>query len=166
MLWLEKQRKRKAKAKDAWTKHDRFLAFKNESKDGLVYQCVSCNRALWKSQVEILFEKQINTLANKCGKAFLEEKILMGQKIEDLKHIVFCTTCVRYVRKKEPQIPKIHVSNGLELDEQCENVAGSNPRQIQQSTLFRELVGVFTTHDTELTGWDLFHVHQLQETMA
>ena len=118
----EKQRKRSAKTKNAWTKQDRYIAFKNEFKEGLVFECVSCKRALWKSQVEILFEKQINTLANKCGKAFLEEKILMGQKIEDLKHIVFCTTCVRYIRKKEAQIPKIHVSNGLELDEQCEEM--------------------------------------------
>ena len=46
----------------------------------------------------------------------------MGQKIKDLKHIVFCTTCVRYVRKKEPEIPRIHVSNGLELDEKYEEM--------------------------------------------
>ena len=117
----EKQRKRRTKANDQLTKEDRFKAFKNEFKDGVAYVCVSCHRCLWKWQVEVLFEKQIKKLVQKCGQSFFENEILMGkQTVEELEHGVFCTNCVRYVRNKK--VPKIHVSNDLELDEYFEEL--------------------------------------------
>ena len=123
----EKQRTKRAKAKNLWTQQDRYIAFKDEFREGIVYVCVSCHRALWKNQVQVLLESQIEKLIEKgeklknasnqkTFKAFFEEDILRGQKVDDLEHVVFCSNCLKYIKKK--QMPRIHVSNGLELEEQ------------------------------------------------
>ena len=51
-----KQRIRTAKLKDSLTKHDRFVAFKQEIMDGPSFVCYSCDRALFQRGVSILQE--------------------------------------------------------------------------------------------------------------
>ena len=70
-----KQRKRTIKLRDSLTKHDRFVAFKQEIKDGPSFVCFSCDRALFQRGVSILQESDMNKLKEKAGETFLSEKI-------------------------------------------------------------------------------------------
>ena len=149
----ERQRNRKAKAKKLWTQQDRYIAFKEEFREGVVYVCMSCHRALWKNQVKILFQPQIKKLLDagdklkeplfpnqyyiqKSFKEFFEDDILMGkQKVEEIENVTFCSNCLIYIKKK--QLPRIHVSNGLELDEQPEEL---NLTELEEQLIALDLV--------------------------
>ena len=77
-----------------------------------------------------------NTSNPKTFKAFFEDDILRGQqKADDLEQVVFCSNCLKYIKKK--QMPRIHVSNGLELEEQPEEL---NLTELEEQLIALDLV--------------------------
>ena len=115
-IWINlKQRKRTTILKDSMTKKDRFVAFKQEIKDGPSFVCYSCDRALFQRGVSILQENDMIKLKEKAGESFLYEKIFRDDDDYSNSQWIFCHSCLTYIKKKE--VPKIHVSNGLQLDD-------------------------------------------------
>ena len=110
-----KKRIRDIKRKDAVTKNDRFVSFRQEIKDGPSFVCFSCDRALFLRGVSILEDKDIMKLKDKPGEIFLTTKIFTSDVDYNNSQWTFCHSCLSYIRKCE--VPKIHVSNGLQLDD-------------------------------------------------
>ena len=115
-IWINyKKRKRDTMKKDAITKNDRFVSFKQEIKDGPSFVCFSCDRALFLRGVSILEDRDILKLKENPGEIFLTTKIFTSDVDYHNFQWTFCHSCLSYIRKGE--VPKIHVSNGLQLDD-------------------------------------------------
>ena len=97
------------------TKEERFVSFKQEIKDGPSFVCLSCERALFCRGVSILEGKDMEKLKDRTGETFLKEKIFISDGDYINSSWIFCHNCLFYIKKME--VPKIHVSNGLQLDD-------------------------------------------------
>ena len=112
------QRKRVALNRSKATAKDRLRLFSQEIKDGPTHVCMSCDRSLFLRGVKIIAGDPKLKFEELVGKDFLLEKILHATDFLDF--YIFCHTCNNSIKKKT--IPKLHWSNGLHLDEVCEDL--------------------------------------------
>ena len=90
------------------------MNFKRDIIDGPNFPCFSCDRVLFKKQVKILKLKQIAKLFEKVNNPFLNNEVGIN---EGMIKLIFCHNCHKKITEKNPKLPTIHKSNGLELEE-------------------------------------------------
>ena len=104
----KKEEIRRQQKKDETHADLRLKKFKLDIIQGPNFTCDSCNRQLFRTQVQALSQKDIEN--HKLKESFLEE---VGLKKG--AEIVLCHNCIRIIRTS--RIPNSNVSNGLELEE-------------------------------------------------
>ena len=109
---LERLREKAITLRENSTSKDRILRFRQEIIEGQNFTCLSCQRCLFKRSVRILTEKQEESLISKCGDSFYYSMVSPRRQVA--LEAIFCFDCAKKIAKKI--VPKIHVSNGLELD--------------------------------------------------
>ena len=133
-----KQQQRRNLSKDKWTAKDRNRAFKNDIKDGPTHVCMSCRRSLFLKGVKIIEGKWKENLETKVTVEFINSEIL--QPIDRNSSIYkFCHQCLSYIKQKK--VPKLHLSNGLELDDvpECLELTDLEQQMIAKSNIFMKV---------------------------
>ena len=139
----------------------RFIKFKEETKDGPVFVCNCCRRTLFKKSVQILerisdlelrksieeqdFSKNdrrkrkkkwyIENFLEQAGKD-LVAKATANTVNNESQVATFCHSCMANLKKRK--VPKISISNGMELDEVPEELADAT--DLEQQLFARMLV--------------------------
>ena len=122
----------------------RFIKFKEETKDGPVFVCNCCRRTLFKKSVQILESisdgKQkkkgnIQNFLEQAGKD-LVAKATANTVNNESQVATFCHSCMANLKKRK--VPKISISNGMELDEVPEELADAT--DLEQQLFARMLV--------------------------
>ena len=126
----ENKKTYRMKRKMNMTSEERILAFKKAILDGPNFTCYSCKRSLFKTQVKTLNQNDVSRL-----KAKLKMNIVSQLKLHFKKEVIFCHNCVLLIRKSK--IPKIHFSNGLELERVPEEL---NLKDLEQQLIARSLL--------------------------
>ena len=75
------------------------------------FVCFSCNKILFIKQVKILKNLTLRNLFSKVDDSFLKNDVGIDLKSES---IIFCHHCITKINAR--QLPSIHTSNGLELE--------------------------------------------------
>ena len=101
------------------TAYDRFMAFKKDTKDGPIYICLCCDRAMFKAGVEILDKAAVVKLFQKCPANIIHQatsfKIRKPSKLSrNLNKKILCKNCFTSLKNKK--CPRMSASNGLNLD--------------------------------------------------
>ena len=120
-------------AKRSRTQQNRFSFFTEDIADGPRFDCFSCHRALFKKGVKFMKDEDISKLVDKLDFNFLKKIGLDSH--ENLTNFYFCHNCYNYIRKGN--LPRIHVSNGLALDEIPEEL---NLTNLEQQLIARNLI--------------------------
>ena len=124
--WIaEKQRNRRRIAKSKRTQKHRFSYFNEYIADGPIFVCFSCHRTLFKKGVKFMTDDDIAKLMVKLDHNSLETIGLNSP--ENLITYYLCHNCHNWMRKGK--VPRIHVSNGLTLDEIPEELHLTNLEQ-------------------------------------
>ena len=93
------------------TSEQRIHDFKRQIIHGPNYTCFSCKRCLFKCGVQIFTPDKISKMIVKLEGTFLRQ---LGLHQYCGNKLMFCHNCLNMIRKNK--LPKIHVSNGLQLD--------------------------------------------------
>ena len=104
----KKEEMRRKKKQDETKADVRLINFKVDIINGPNFTCHSCNRELFRKQVELMSHEDLGEL--KLKESFLKE---VGLKKD--AEIVLCHNCLKIIRTS--RIPNSNVSNGLELEE-------------------------------------------------
>ena len=122
-----KEAEKRQKAKDMTTEEQRCLKFKRDIIEGIDFICFSCNRACFKKGVKVIRSKDIEKLFIKVDNHFLKNEIGINDEIVEL---IFCHNCHNSI--KSGKLPRIHKSNGLDLQEV--------PEELQLTDLEQQLI--------------------------
>ena len=123
---------KRQKDKDMTTEEQRILKFKRDIIEGIDFVCFSCNRACFKKGVKIMKPKDIEKLFIKVDKHFLEKEIGINDEMVEL---IFCHNCHNSI--KSGKLPRIHISNGLDLVEVTEELQLTD---LEQQLIARALI--------------------------
>ena len=104
----KKEEMRRKKKQDETKADVRLINFKVDIINGPNFTCHSCNRELFRKQVELMSHEDLEKL--KLKESFLKE---VGLKKD--AEIVLCHNCLKIIRTS--RIPNNNISNGLELEE-------------------------------------------------
>ena len=129
-----KKAERDEEKKAATTEKERFENFKNDIINGPNYICFSCHRQCFIKQVKILKPKELSKLFAKVDNDFLKHKVGIDTEATEL---TVCHNCHKLINSKKPQLPRIHWSNGLKLEEVPEEL---KLKDLEQQLIARVLL--------------------------